>query len=248
MGTTAVHIDHASAESFRRDGWVLLRGALTPGDVARVATLLEQHRHGHVAGDTPSGAQEGAAADRGKDGGKDGYGDPNSDVSRDYFLKVPAVADWHRQVGLHQIAGALLGAESTVVVRDRMFVKAPGVGERTMWHQDGPFTQEAAGELVVLWIPLAIDGEAGAPLQMANGSHNGPAMLESGLAWWNDIIGNDSTIIEEGDVERLYPVRTAVASVGDIVALHGHVLHASLPNRSTTERVAYSVRLTPTPA
>jgi ectoine hydroxylase-related dioxygenase (phytanoyl-CoA dioxygenase family) len=219
-------------DAFRRDGWVLLRDVVAPEAVDRVRALLESHRREH----------EHEAAPTGKGGGKDGYGDPNSDVSRDYFLSVPGVAEWHREVGLYDAAQALLGVDDATVVRDRLFLKAPGVGERTMWHQDGPFTQEATGDLVVLWIPLAIDGEAGAPLRLASGSHRGPAMLESGLSWWLDVIGPEFEVVEEGDVERRYKVETAVASVGDIVALHGRVVHASEPNRSSSERVAYSVR------
>ena len=221
--------------AFRRDGWVVLRHVVTPADVARLGALLDGHRHRHGGDvvDEPSAAG----------GGKDGYGDPNSDVSRDYFLSVPGVAEWHHEVGLYDAARALLGVDEVRVVRDRLFVKEPGVGERTMWHQDAPFTHEATGELVVLWIPLAIDGAAGAPLRIACGTHTGPAILESGLSWWLEVIGPEFEVVEEADIEDRYRVETALASVGDIVVLHGQVVHSSEPNRSASERVAYSVRL-----
>lgn len=231
---------HVDVDGFRRDGWTLIRGALTPADVARLAGLIDDHRFAHAddaVPDTADGTE--------KEGGKDGYGDPNSDVSRDFFATVPGVAEWHREVGLHKVAGALLGVEETEAVRDRLFVKAPGEGERTMWHQDAPFTPEATGELVVLWIPLSIDGADAAPLLLACGSHHGPPMIESGLAWWRTVIGTETGVVEEADIAGLYRVEEAVASVGDVVALHGKVLHASKPNRSLSERVAYSVRLTP---
>jgi hypothetical protein len=219
-------------DAFRRDGWTTARGVLAPTVLARLAALVDAHRRVH-AGDVVT------------DDGVHGYGDPNSDVSRDFFLRVPGVNDLHRELGLFEIAEALLGVASARVVRDRIFIKAPGVGERTMWHQDGAFTHEAEGDLVILWIPLAIDGADGAPLRMASGSHYGPPMIESGLAWWRETIGDQFAVVEEADVEQQYRVETALASVGDVVALHGKVLHASLPNRSPSERVAYSVRFTP---
>lgn len=237
----AARVTQTDVDDFRRDGWVMLRDELTSADVARLADLIDAHRRDH-AHDGATG-KSGATADNERGG--DGYGDPNSDVSRDFFATVPGVLEWHREVGLHEVAGTLLGVNETRAVRDRLFVKAPGLGERTMWHQDGPFTHEAPGELVVLWIPLAIDGADAAPLRIACGSQSGPPTIESGLAWWRSVIGTEFAVVEEADIEELYRVATALASVGDVVALHGQVLHASQPNRSPSERVAYSVRFTP---
>ena len=63
-------------------------------------------------------------------------------------------------------------------VRDRLFIKAPGSADRTMWHQDQPLTQEAPGDLVVLWIPLVID-EGAAPLRVARASQHGKVLGRS---------------------------------------------------------------------
>jgi hypothetical protein len=224
-------VSDSDVESFQRDGFAILRGGLTAGDVARLAELIADHRSEH-APEAPGS------------GNFDAYGDVNSGASRDFFAKVPSVAAWQIDAGLPDAAAELLGTERARVVRDRLFVKEPNGGERTMWHQDQPLTEEAQDGLVVLWIPLAIDENA-APLVIARGSQHGPEMIESGIAWYRDYLGAQGAVVEASDIEETHEVVTARVSVGDVVALHGGVLHASEPNHSGTERVALSVRLVP---
>jgi ectoine hydroxylase-related dioxygenase (phytanoyl-CoA dioxygenase family) len=104
---------------------------------------------------------------------------------------------------------------------------------------------EATDALVVMWIPLAIDGEAGAPLRVARASQHGPKMIESGIATWRHKDGTDAEVVDASVIEDTFEVVTAQASVGDIVALHGFVLHSSLPNMSPSDRVALSTRFIP---
>jgi ectoine hydroxylase-related dioxygenase (phytanoyl-CoA dioxygenase family) len=235
-----MRVTAADVHALRADGFAVLRGALDRDDVGRLAAVLDSHRLAPVG--APVG---GPAADADRTGlGHDGYGDVNSPDSRDFFLRVPEVAAWHDEVGLAGAAAALLGTAGARAVRDRLFVKTPDGGERTMWHQDQPLTQEATGDLVVLWVPLAIEDGA-APLVIARGSHGGPKMIESGIAWWRHVDGTDSAVVEAADIEERFDVVTATASVGDVVALHGLVLHASEPNHSPAERAALSTRFIP---
>jgi ectoine hydroxylase-related dioxygenase (phytanoyl-CoA dioxygenase family) len=229
--TAPVRVMQADVDSFREDGFTVLRGVLDTDDVVRLAQAINEHRQAEADGTSPD-----------DDGG---YGSYNSDTSRDFFLRVPAVARWHAETETATAAAALLETASARPVRDRLFVKSAGDGAGTMWHQDHPLTKEASGELVVMWIPLAIDGEAGAPLRVARASQHGPKMIESGIATWRHVEGTDAEVVEADVIENQFEVVTAAASVGDIVALHGFVLHASLPNRSASERVALSTRFIP---
>ena len=127
-------------------------------------------------------------------------------------------------------------------MRDRLFLKAPGVGERTLWHQDTPLTREATTPLVVLWTLLTGGGPENAPLRVAVGSHRGGVVLESGLAHFRSLTGPGTTLLDATEIERRHEVATVPARWGDVVALDGLVLHASLPNPSPVERLAYAVR------
>ena len=211
-------------QAFRRDGFVVLGSVLSKSAVDRLARIIDLHRTSDPAAET-------------------GYGTVDSEVSRDYFEKSQDLPIWLADNGLPPAASALLGATGARPVRDRLFIKAPGTDERSMWHQDEPLTKEAAAAIVVLWIPLTQGAVNAAPLQVAIGSHRtSQPVLETGLASWRAVTGPDTALVEVSDIERKYDVVTVKADVGDVVALDGLVLHASQTNNSPVERIAYSVR------
>lgn len=211
-------------EAFGRDGFAVCDQVLTPEAVERLAQIIGAHR---------------AAND-----GAEGYGTVDSGVSRDLFVE-PAMADWLDDNALASLAARLLGADAVEPVRDRLFVKAPNGGARTQWHQDGPLTKEAGPALVVLWVPVAFDGVDAAPLQVVPGSQRGERVIEKGLAAYRSLTGPDTAVLEASEIHARYDVVTVDVRLGDVVALDGLVLHASLPNDSPVERLAYSVRFIP---
>lgn len=170
----------------------------------------------------------------------------------------PADQQWfpmlHRRSALHERVAldprlvdpvaALVGPD-VMLLQTMLFLKPPG--ERgNGWHQDAWYLQTLPESLIGAWIALEpCDAENGA-LVAAVGSHVEPIygsraqphpdMVQLGLPPLEHPHDPDDARNDLAPRAGRYRQAIIDASPGDVVFLHGHLLHTSLPNRSRTRR------------
>lgn len=144
-------------EGFQRDGHVLLRGVVSPAEMAAYRPLLVEAVDRHD--------RERQAMEKSVSGHSQGWKfvenlwrlDP---VARQFVLA--------RRFG--KIAAALLGVEAVRLFRDQSYFKASG-GGNTPWHQDGYFMPLDTPHSITMWIALSDVSADMATMTFVSGSH-----------------------------------------------------------------------------
>jgi phytanoyl-CoA hydroxylase len=110
--------------------------------------------------------------------------------------------------------------------------------KRTPWHQDAAVVTPDADttELVTVWVPVTDASEENGCLQVLPGSHHVGLRVHC-PGETSDLTAAQAQIA--GTAKRLPALR------GDIIVLHRHLLHASLPNHSDTVRMSLDFRYQP---
>ena len=145
----------AEIESYRTDGVVCLRGAVSPEWIERL--------------------REGVAADMAEPSPHVEVYTKDSDPGlffNDFELwrHVPVFKEFVFEGPLAAIAAALSGASAITFFYDQVFVKEPGTEGLTRWHQDQPYMAVDGQQLCSNWIPLdPITPET--TLEFVRGSH-----------------------------------------------------------------------------
>jgi hypothetical protein len=227
---TTQHADAATIEAFRRNGVVMLRGAVAPAWLDLLAQGVEYNRT------HPSAWSH-------------WYTDPNRAVGfwSDY-VTWPEVEAYRRvafESGLAPIAGELMRSKTVRFFHEHVLVKEPGATEPTPWHHDDPYYGIDGMQNVSMWI--ALDGvPAPSGLQFVAGSHlwgrrfvprkfidqspYGVADDRFELLPDNDELVGDHEVLS-WDIEP-----------GDVLAFHYRTLHSAPGNLLATRRRAVSLR------
>jgi hypothetical protein len=221
------HASIAEVLRFRGDGFLVVPGLV---DAATVAALRERG--------APSS--------------------PRADAPRADELAPPSHLTWfpmlHRHEALHEraalrpnivdVVAALVGPD-VMLMQTMLFLKPPG--ERgNGWHQDSWYLQTLPDSLCGAWVALDDCDEENGALLVAVGSqvepiysherqpHPDAALL--GMRPMEHLHDADDARNELTAIAARYPQAVVRARAGDVVFLHGHVLHTSLPNRSRERR------------
>jgi ectoine hydroxylase-related dioxygenase (phytanoyl-CoA dioxygenase family) len=224
------HVDlAAAATAFRRDGACVVRGLLSPEEVARLAAGVEENLA------TPS--------ERALEGGGDGESGRFFEDFRNW-QRISAYEDVIRGSRLGEAAARLMRSGTARLHHDHLLVKEPGTTIRTPWHQDQPFYNIDGDDTVSFWIPLdPVPRES--TLEFVAGSH-------AARTWYmpRSFFDGRPLIFDEGALEEVPDVeadRGAHRIVGwelepgDAVAFNMLTLHAAAGSRN--RRRAFSVRL-----
>jgi ectoine hydroxylase-related dioxygenase (phytanoyl-CoA dioxygenase family) len=231
-------------DAFWADGAVVLRGALDPGDVARMAPHVDALQETDLTDMTAIGeslARSGAAVLR--EGARSGRF--RSGV--DHWLAHPAFEHFACRSALPAIAAALLRASKLNLWEDSVLVKEPGSGERTAWHQDLSYFHVSGEQLCTTWVPLDdADAETGA-MTFVRGSHRWPELYRPNLfvstlpipGTGGGEVPDVDAMAARGELEL---VQWSLGP-GDVSVHHARTLHSAGANRSATRwRRAISVR------
>ena len=147
----------AAAPDYARHGAVVLRGVLTPDEVATLARGIE-HNLAHLS---PL-AMVASQAD-----------DPGKFVEDFYTWQHNAdYAAVMQHSALPRAAAALMQSETVRIYHDHLLVKEPGTKQATPWHQDQPYYNVAGRQNVSFWIPVDPVPLA-STLRFVAGSHAG---------------------------------------------------------------------------
>ncbi|MFN8052071.1 MAG: phytanoyl-CoA dioxygenase family protein [Acidimicrobiales bacterium] len=218
---------------FARDGAVVVRGALTPAQVAVAAAGIEA-----VLAD-PSPLALTASSP----------GDPGHFVE-DFrnWQRIAPIGELALDAGLGELAATLMGSPTARLYHDHVLVKEPGTLQRTPWHQDLPYFNVAGAQNVSFWIPVdpvPVEGS----LEFVAGSHLGPwctprAFMDQAAKWF-----------PEGELAELPDIDAARATgsdefrilswplePGDLVAFHMLTIHGAAGFAGPGRRRVLSLR------
>lgn len=218
----------ADRAAYARDGAVLLKGALSPGEVMLLERGLEE-----------SYADPGERYSR----ARSPEGEGETFLESFPCLRSPSLGKLLADGHIPRIAAAAIGAPSMSLVLDQVFYKKRGRVNATPWHQDTPFLRVRGDGLVRVWMccdpsPRAIT------LRMVRGSHR-----------WNVVFGantaeSDGRAIEQTGEGKMFASKAGMTDdrpkmpdiarypdsfdilewdvePGDALVFNGNMLHGS---------------------
>ena len=211
----SVLVSDADVESYRRDGFVVLRGVVPDHTLASLAVGVDKNMASpsEWTNDyTPKGA-----------GGRffDDY------VSWQRFDEFKNAA---LNGALPEIAGALMGTRRPRFFHEHVLVKEPGTVTPTPWHHDDPYYGIDGLDNVSLWVPLDPVPESIA-LRCVQSSHaTGRRFIPNRFKDDSPYVTNAQGFELMGDPTRWWAdlgVRACSAEPGVLVAFHFRTLHAA---------------------
>ncbi len=255
--TTPYRVSVAEYVKFRRDGFLVVRGLISPAEVAE----LRRHTEDLMQGRLPEQNQQMSARDINKDGGVSiqGLEAPPAPLTPDekvqYFLRIHML---HRKLELHEryllhprvldVLEVLTGPD-VLALQSMLFLKPPGKPGQG-WHQDSYYIPTHPDTLCGAWIAIDDADEQNGAMWMAKGSQAEPVYPpREGHGYGDTRIGDIPPVAgvsdpddAQNDLSRVadgYDQLLVSAKAGDVVFFGGHILHRSKRNW-TTDRVRRS--------
>ena len=242
---------------YERDGVVMIRQAVTLGQIAGLKVALEEvfsrGDTAHQGGRTNmSTAAAEAAADRGTvllhDSAEDA-GAPSGE-----YLTETNTGRWHHGVrrfehesDLPAVIGGLVGTKTLRFFGDHCFLKEPNSSLQTAFHQDMPYFSWTGDQAGVCWVPVdTVTKESGA-MRYVKGSHRweqfAPRLLYSNEAV-DDAAADYSPILpSDEEIYEQHEVLSWDCEPGDIIVHHPNMVHGSGGNTTAGQRrLAASIR------
>jgi len=148
------------------------------------------------------------------------------------------------------IAARLMGSDTVSLLFDQIFVKEPGSGSATGWHNDQPYWPIKGNDLISLWIALdPIDMRNGG-MEFIEGSHRWQRWFtpfyadgEGGFDRYHPQANREFEPVPDFDSERdQYSILSYDLQPGDVLAFNGMIVHGAAANNSRRRRRAYSIR------
>ena len=175
---------------------------------------------------------------------------PIIDVSEDTpFWTGPAIFNLIKTPDLLDVVQSIIGPEIASNPIQHIRIKPPqellpedqqasGLVGSTPWHQDAAVIPPEAGtELITVWVPINDSPVEMGCLQFMEGGHTS-GLIRHGL-------GSVDGLALPGNVAADSKVVIVPARRGDILLIHRHCPHASLPNTSDQLRFSLDLRFHP---
>ena len=220
-------MDAASIAAFVRDGAVILRGVISPTEVALLrdgidAALQKPSSRAKVASD---------------------IGDPGffwEDFCR--WRDVAPLSDFVMGTQLGRVAAGLMNSSTASIYHDHILIKEPRTEARTPWHQDQPYYDVEGRQGLSFWIPVDPVPEESS-LELIAGSHHGPWLLPrsfaTGAAKWLP----EGSLPEAPDYNaEAHRVLRWAMEPGDALAFHFLTVHGAPGMPGAGRRRVFSLR------
>lgn len=152
-----------------------------------------------------------------------------------------------------QIAADIMRTDKVNLLYDQMFVKEPGTGSATGWHNDQPYWPVRGWPVMTLWIALDPVTRENGPVEFIRGSHKWDRWFQPFSA---DEHGGASTAqpepnpnfepLPDFEAERdQHEILSWDMAPGDVLAFHAMSIHGARGNVSATKRRrGYAIRYT----
>jgi len=236
--------------TFRQQGFLVVRGLLSPAEIAE----LRQHTEDLMQGRLPEQSAEMAERDPRADGGvtTQRLEAPPAHLSpvekAQYFLRIHML---HRQLALHEryllhprvldVLEVLIGPD-VLALQTMLFLKPPGKPGQG-WHQDSYYIPTHPDSLCGAWIAVDDCDELNGAMWFATGSQHEPVYPpksgyghgDRALRDIEGVSGVSNPDDSQNDLTKIadrYPQLLVAASAGDVVFFGGHILHRSKSNFS----------------
>eukprot|EP01050_Picozoa_sp_SAG11_P008993 SAG11_NODE_821_length_7010_cov_9.308783_3_plen_230_part_00 len=167
-------------ETFERDGVVIVRGAVPQEQVAQLRSSLEEifsRADVEVAGmrtDMSLAAQtappDTVLADQPEIGAPPGKFLTEIEAGRTHR----GLREFQHHSALPAVVGDLLGTAQLRFFGDHCFLKEPGAGLHTAFHQDAPYFRWDGDMAAVCWVPVDPVTAASGGMRYVKGSHRWP--------------------------------------------------------------------------
>jgi phytanoyl-CoA hydroxylase len=132
-----------------------------------------------------------------------------------------------------------LGFMQPRLMQSMLIFKQSRIGGEVVWHQDSSFLITDPASVVGFWWALEDATRDNGCLWVAPGAHRSP-LRERYVRTDDGFVTErlDTTPWPSGDATRALEV-----PAGTLVVFHGHLPHASAPNRSERSRLAYTLHV-----
>jgi Phytanoyl-CoA dioxygenase (PhyH) len=221
---------NALQASFRRDGVVLLPGALdaTARSIVTAAYGWSLAHPGPHAGDVLKGTPGTFYQDHANPRCRGAYGE---------VLFATAIPD---------LVAEVLDTPELWLLYEQIWLKEGAATRRTPWHQDLAYVPLEGEDVAVLWTPLdPVDTDSA--LEFVRGSHSGPLYNPTAF----DPDDPAAAMFEPGAWPRLpdvdagrerWPIVSWPTEPGDLLIFHPGILHGGAPTRAGQRRRSLSLR------
>jgi ectoine hydroxylase-related dioxygenase (phytanoyl-CoA dioxygenase family) len=207
-------------EAYRRDGHAILRGVLSPEEVAAYREAIEDAVRRLNQESRPLSE-------------RDTYGKAFLQTTNLWEFDE-GVAKFSLSKRIGAIATELIGCGAVRLYHDQALFKEAGGGP-TPWHQD-QFYWPLDCRTVTAWIPLVRATQEMGTMRFAAGSHREGYIKAVGISDESELFF-DRFVSERG----LEVHETETLEVGDVSFHNGWVLHAAGGNRTETMREAMTM-------
>jgi len=224
--------------SFRRNGYLIVRGLVSPTDVREMSDHIDDLIAGRIEVEGIEPPQPGATLEENE-----------KRLLRIHMMhdRIPLWEQWMLHPRVLDVVEALIGPD-VLAMQTMMFIKAPGSDGQGM-HQDSYYIPTFPDSLLGAWIAIdRADTENGC-LWMTKHSNAEPIYPpENGYGYgdWGlkDIVevsgvGGHSNS-DEDPLNGLKPIaanyreeEAAIMEPGDVAFFGGHIIHRSLSNKTT---------------
>lgn len=218
--TDAYPLRRKLIEQFRRDGFIHLRGVLTPETLRRYADEITAKVFELNTMQLPLSERS---------------------TYHKAFLQVTNLwreSDIARELvcskRLARIATELLGTKGVRLYHDQALYKEPG-GGLTPWHVDQYYWPLGSPATVTAWIPLQDTPVEMGPLSFASGSHRFPLLRDLSIS------DDSERLIQEAMVREDFPYVERPFALGDVSFHYGYTFHRAPPNQSEEPREVMTV-------
>ncbi|WP_413725552.1 phytanoyl-CoA dioxygenase family protein [Sodalis sp. RH16] len=225
-----IDISPHDKEAFARDGAVIIRGAFS----RQWLDIVEQGIDYNIA--FPS--------DHGR------YTDPDTKTffqDSDNWRRIEHFQDFVFHSPAKEIAAALLGSSKINFLHDHVLSKQPGASQRTLWHQDQPYSPVDGRDFCTIWLPIDPVANETA-LEFVAGSHRWGKWFRPQVFATGELRPGDNEqwdILPDIEGRRGdYPILRWALEPGDCLVFHGLTLHGAAGNFTPLPRRVLSTRWT----
>lgn len=201
------------AQAIRRDGWALVKDAVSREDCEALKAAIDDCRASpgpHHRTLSPQGT-------------------PVMESELFRWHDTPAIKRVATEGALKRLASQVFGTDEVILLEDQWFYSDAGSGTKSPWHQDHPY-HPLEPWFLTIWVPLdPPSGPVG--LKTITGSHEGAVFAPVEFSAQHATLGAGAFSCEpvpdiDGAPDR-FAVAEPAADVGDAVLLDSRTLHAA---------------------
>jgi len=223
--------DPADIETYRRDGVVVLRGAMTDW-VDTLRAGLQRNLDDPAAYAFPCESTDADEAGRFFD-------------SYCNWQLIPEYLDYVQHSPAAAIAGRFMGSSTAQLFHEHAFMKSPGTQHATPWHQDMPYYCVTGTQTVSVYVSLD-HADADVAVRFVKGSHRwGKLFLPRDFLRGDAFDMNDPDMAPVPDIDAdpgAYDVAAWALEPGDTILFDFRTLHGTTAAEIKSTRRAFSSR------